>query len=107
MVLVLCEMRNMNIIFQMDNTPVFSVNCSLTCSCVGKWSLKTLGIPFAYAQPVSTVMLSPHLGNRRLLATGQGSSNTMAGRLQDAPAHDADVDAADRGIINSTQPVNN
>jgi len=52
-------------------------------------------------------MLSSHLGNGRLLATGQGSSNTMAGRQQDAPAHDADVDAADRGIINSTQPVNN
>jgi len=63
--------------------------------------------PFACAQPVSTLMLSPHLVDRRVLATGQGSSNTMAGRLQDAPANEADEDAADRGIINSTQPVNN
>jgi hypothetical protein len=63
--------------------------------------------PFAYAQPVSTLLLSSHLVDRRVLATGQGSSNTMAGLLQDVPAHDADADAADRGIINSTQPVNN
>jgi len=63
--------------------------------------------PFAYAQTDSTLMLSPHFVDRRVLATEQGSSNTMAGLLQDAPAHDADADAADRGIINSTQPVNN
>jgi len=63
--------------------------------------------PFAYARPVGTLMLSLHLVDRRVLATGQGSSNTLVGRLQDAPAHDAEADAADRGIINSTQPVNN
>lgn len=39
---VLCEMRNMHISFQKDNSLILSVRCSLTCSCVGKWSLKTL-----------------------------------------------------------------
>jgi hypothetical protein len=98
----------MNISFQRDNALFLSASCSLTCSCAEKWSLKTLfHLPFAYAQPVSTVMLSPNLIERRVLATGQGSSNRIAGRLQDAPANDADADVADRGIINSTQPVNN
>jgi hypothetical protein len=63
--------------------------------------------PFAYTQPVSTLMLSPRLVDRRVLVTGQGSGKVIAGRLEDAPAHDADADAADRSIINSTQPVNN
>jgi len=63
--------------------------------------------PFANARPVGTLMLSLQPVERRVPATGQSSRNTMAGRLQDAPAHDAEADAADRGIINSTQPVNN
>jgi len=50
--------------------------------------------PFAYAQPVDTLMLSLQAVDRRVLATGQGSRSTMAGRLQDAPAHDAEADAA-------------
>ena len=56
--------------------------------------------------PLLITLFSIPSVDRRVLATGQGYyTNKRAERLQNVTAHDAD--AADRGMINSTHPVNN
>jgi hypothetical protein len=111
--------KRINLSFSMSVT-----DCRSFVLCLLVWREITAlnNFPFSYAQPaclpscvceyINAVPASRLIttfpipsSDRCVLATGQGSTNRRAGRLQDVTAHGAD--AADRGMINSTHPVNN